>query len=71
MLDSAGWQTCKIYISVLWTSTLYGISFSRGHVDVFGVGERLITAKSGQFWRRHKLAAVEDRNGNIIPKIKM
>jgi len=41
-------------------------------VDIFGVGERLITAKSDPiFGGVYKLVAVEDESGQIIPKIKM
>lgn len=41
-------------------------------VDMFGVGERLITAKSEPvFGGVYKLAAVEDDDGNIQPKIKI
>ncbi|MDO4572472.1 MAG: nicotinate phosphoribosyltransferase, partial [Clostridia bacterium] len=41
-------------------------------IDSFGVGERLITAKSDPvFGGVYKLCAVEDREGKIIPKIKI
>ena len=41
-------------------------------IDQFGVGERLITARSEPvFGGVYKLAAVEDENGNVIPKIKV
>ena len=43
-----------------------------GQVDTFGVGERLITSKSNPvFGGVYKLAAIEDDEGNIIPKIKV
>lgn len=39
---------------------------------MFGVGERMITARSEPvFGGVYKLAAVEDDEGNIIPKIKV
>ena len=39
---------------------------------MFGVGERLITARSEPvFGGVYKLAAVEDGEGNIVPKIKI
>ncbi len=39
---------------------------------MFGVGERLITSKSEPvFGGVYKLVAVEDNDGNIIPKIKI
>ena len=41
-------------------------------IDAFGVGERLITAKSDPvFGGVYKLCAVEDKDGNIIPRIKI
>ena len=41
-------------------------------VDSFGVGERLITAKSEPvFGGVYKLAALEKENGEIVPKIKI
>ena len=41
-------------------------------IDLFGVGERLITARSEPvFGGVYKLVAVEDENGEIIPKIKV
>ncbi|MEG2037993.1 MAG: nicotinate phosphoribosyltransferase, partial [Ruthenibacterium sp.] len=41
-------------------------------IDLFGVGERMITARSEPvFGGVYKLAAVEDEQGNIIPKIKI
>lgn len=41
-------------------------------IDVFGVGERMITARSEPvFGGVYKLAAVEDGDGKIIPKIKV
>ena len=44
----------------------------RARIDLFGVGERLITAKSeAVFGGVYKLTAIEDENGTIIPKIKI
>ena len=41
-------------------------------IDAFGVGERLITAKSEPvFGCVYKLVAVEDKDGNVTPKIKI
>ena len=41
-------------------------------VDSFGVGERLITASSDPvFGGVYKLVAIENKDGNIIPKIKI
>lgn len=41
-------------------------------IDSFGVGERLITSRSEPvFGGVYKLVAIEDDEGNIIPKIKI
>jgi nicotinate phosphoribosyltransferase len=41
-------------------------------IDAFGVGERLITSKSDPvFGGVYKISAIEDENGNIIPRIKV
>ena len=41
-------------------------------MDLFGVGERMITAKSDPvFGGVYKLAAIEKEDGTIVPKIKI
>ncbi len=72
MLDAAGLQECKIVASNAFDEyTVRGIVNEGACVDSFGVGERLITAKSQPvFGGVYKLAAVE-KNGQIIPKIKV
>jgi nicotinate phosphoribosyltransferase len=73
MLDDAGLFECKIVASNSLDEYLIGTLISQGaKIDAFGVGERLITAKSDPvFGGVYKLAAVEDDNGRIIPKIKL
>ena len=73
MLDEAGWQSCKITLSNSLDEYLISDLLNQGaQVDSFGVGERLITARSEPvFGGVYKLAAVEDEKGNIIPKIKV
>ena len=73
MLDDAGWPDCKITVSnALDERLIAGLLRQGAQVDSFGVGERLITARSEPvFGGVYKLAAVEDENGNIIPKIKI
>ena len=73
MLDDAGWKDCKIVISNSLDEYLIRELIRQGAcVDAFGVGERLITAKSDSvFGGVYKLCAVEDAEGNIIPKIKI
>ena len=73
MLDAAGWQSCKISASnSLDEYIIRGLLLEGAKLDSFGVGERLITSKSDPvFGSVYKLAAVEDKDGNIIPKIKV
>ena len=72
MLDEAGYTECKIVVSNSLDETLIRDLILQGaRIDVFGVGERLITAKSNPvFGGVYKLVAVE-KNGEIIPKIKI
>ena len=72
MLDEAGYTECKIVVSnSLDEITIRDIILQGARIDSFGVGERLITAKSNPvFGGVYKLVAVE-RDGEIIPKIKI
>jgi nicotinate phosphoribosyltransferase len=71
MLDEAGLQDCKIVVSNSLDEYLIREILSQGAcIDSFGVGERLITAKSEPvFGGVYKLVAVE-QNGETIAKIK-
>ena len=73
MLDNAGWTECTITVSNALDEYLIDDLLDQGAcIDCFGVGERLITARSEPvFGGVYKLAAVEDDHGNIIPKIKI
>lgn len=73
MLDDAGYKDCKIIASnSLDEYLIRDMIFQGAEIDSFGVGERLITAKSHPvFGGVYKLSAVEDGNGNVIPKIKI
>ena len=73
MLDDAGWTECRIIVSNSLDEYIIRELIRQGaEVDGFGVGERLITAKSHPvFGAVYKLCAVEDEEGNIIPKIKI
>ena len=73
MLDEAGWESCKISVSNALDEYLIQDLLNQGAcIDMFGVGERLITARSEPvFGGVYKLTAVEDADGNIIPKIKI
>lgn len=72
MLEAAGYSDCKICVTnsldeYLITSLLE----QKAEVDSFGVGENLITSKSDPvFGGVYKLAALE-KNGKIVPKIKI
>jgi len=73
MLDEAGWTECKITVSNALDEYLIRDILHQGAcVDTFGVGERLITSYSEPiFGGVYKLAAVEDEDGRVIPKIKI
>ena len=73
MLDEAGWQSCRISVSNSLDEHIIRELLNQGaQIDMFGVGERLITACSEPvFGGVYKLTAVEDENGAIIPKIKI
>ena len=73
MLDEAGWETCKITVSNSLDEYLIRDLWNQdAKIDAFGVGERLITAKSEPvFGGVYKLVAVEDENGSVTPKIKI
>ncbi|MCQ1528830.1 nicotinate phosphoribosyltransferase [Lutispora saccharofermentans] len=72
MLDEAGFQDCRIVASnSLDEFIIRDILIQGAQVDLFGVGERLITSKSDPvFGGVYKLVAVEE-NDEIIPKIKL
>ena len=73
MLDDAGWESCKISVSNSLDEYIIQDLIQQGaQIDLFGVGERLITARSEPvFGGVYKLTAVEDEEGNVIPKIKI
>ncbi|MBE6549343.1 MAG: nicotinate phosphoribosyltransferase [Ruminococcaceae bacterium] len=73
MLDKEGLENCKIVVSNSLDEYIIRELIRQGAcVDAFGVGERLITAKSDPvFGGVYKLCAIEDENGNIKPKIKI
>ena len=73
MLDEAGWTECQISVSnSLDEYIIQDILRQGAKIDMFGVGERLITAKSEPvFGGVYKLTAVEREDGTIEPKIKI
>jgi nicotinate phosphoribosyltransferase len=72
MLDNAGYEDCSIVISNSLDEHIISQVLSNGaKINAFGVGERLITAKSEPvFGGVYKLVAVE-KDKKIIPKIKI
>ncbi|MBV1819937.1 nicotinate phosphoribosyltransferase [Anaerosalibacter bizertensis] len=72
MLDEAGFEDCPIVASSSLDEYVIRELLNQGaKIDSFGVGERLITAKSEPvFGGVYKLAAIE-KDGKIIPKIKV
>ncbi|MBQ1948118.1 MAG: nicotinate phosphoribosyltransferase [Clostridia bacterium] len=72
MLDEAGFPDCKIVASNALDEYIIRDTLMQGAcIDLFGVGERLITSKSEPvFGGVYKLCAVE-KDGEIIPKIKI
>ncbi len=73
MLDEAGLKDCKIVASNALDEYLIKALLDQGApIDVFGVGERLITSKSDPvFGGVYKLVALEDQHGKVLPKIKI
>ncbi len=73
MLDDAGWTGCKISASNSLDEYLIRDLLHQGaQIDLFGVGERMITASSQPvFGGVYKLVAVESGDGTILPKIKV
>ena len=73
MLDAAGWTECEISVSnSLDEHIIQDLLMQGAQIDMFGVGERLITAKSEPvFGGVYKLVAVEQDDGTVQPKIKI
>lgn len=72
MLDEAGLQDCTIAVSNSLDEYIIRDVIAEGAcIDSFGVGERLITAKSSPvFGGVYKLCALE-KDGELIPKMKI
>jgi len=73
MLDDAGWTECQISVSnSLDEYIIRDLLRQDAKIDLFGVGERLITARSEPvFGGVYKLVAVENNDGSVTPKIKI
>ena len=73
MMDEAGYTDAKIVVSnSLDEYTITSILDQGGAIDSFGVGERMITAKSDPvFGAVYKLCAVTNDRGEFEPRIKI
>lgn len=73
ILDSEGLTNVKIIVSNSLDENIITNVLSQGaEVDIFGVGERLITSKSEPVLGGvYKLCAIYKESGQIIPKIKI
>ena len=73
MLDNAGLPGIKIVASNSLDEYIIRDLLTQGaQIDAFGVGERLITSKSEPvFGGVYKLAAIEEADGTVTPKIKI
>ena len=73
MLDEAGWTGCEISVSNSLDEYIIQDLLRQGaQINMFGVGERLITARSEPvFGGVYKLVAVEHDDGTVEPKIKI
>ncbi len=73
MLDDAGLPGIRITVSNSLDEWIIRDLIEQGAcIDSFGVGDNLITSHSDPVFNGvYKLAAVEDDEGNIIPKIKI
>lgn len=73
MLDNAGMEDCKIVASNSLDEYTITSLFNQGaKIDLFGVGERLVTSKAEPvFGGVYKLVAVENEVGFPVPRIKL
>lgn len=72
MLDEAGMEDCKIMASnSLDEYTITSLLYQGGPIDIFGVGERLITSKTDPvFGAVYKIAGIQ-KHGEWEPRIKI
>ncbi len=72
MLDEAGLEDCKIVVSnSLDESLIDDLIIQDAKIDIFGVGENLITAKSNPVLGGVYKVVAHEKNGVVIPKIKI
>ena len=73
LLDEAGFSDVKIVASnSLDENIIRDLLLQGAQIDLFGVGENLITSKSDPvFGGVYKLAAIQNEDGSYLPKIKV
>lgn len=73
MFDANGMEDCKIVVSNSVDEFLIkSLQKQEAKIDSYGVGERMITSKSDPvFGGVYKLVAVENADGEFIPRIKI
>lgn len=73
VLDESGYADCKIMVSNSLDEYIIRDCINQGaKIDLFGVGERLITSRSESvFGGVYKIVAVEEEDGTVTPKIKV
>ena len=72
LLDDAGYEDCKICVTNSLDEKLIASLFEQdAKIDLFGVGENLITAKSDPVFGGVYILVALEKNGSIIPKIKI
>ena len=73
LLDKAGCEDCKIVVSnSIDEFTIQSLNTQNACIDVYGIGERLITAKSDPvFGAVYKIVAAQMEDGSFEPKIKV
>ncbi|MBR7162355.1 MAG: nicotinate phosphoribosyltransferase, partial [Clostridia bacterium] len=73
MLDKAGFPEAKIFVSNdIDEKVLLALAQQDAKIDVYGIGTKLITSfNNAALGGVYKLSAIEDENGNMVPKIKV
>lgn len=73
MLDDAGYTECVICASGdIDEDILLALDSQKAKIDVYGIGTKLITSfKNPSLGGVYKMSAIEDDNGNMVPKMKI
>lgn len=73
MLDDAGFPDAKIFVSNdIDEKVLLALAQQNAKIDVYGIGTKLITSyNNAALGGVYKLSAIEDKDGNMTPKIKV